>query len=284
MSLFKNATIGMILGCSLAGCGTYLPVMDLRHSDPARFNDFVRDVAIHVRCELRRAVKANTDGNPERLALLDRWAAKIALNMKVIDEGTVNPSFSGYNVPMSFVLAGTGSYRADATREMTITYFLTLHELITEDTAAPDLDERRLPIPCNTANDGGAPIGGDLGIEQTLESAFRTSDTKYIASDVIKGGPFDTITHHVNFTVVAGATATPTWKLVRVSADTSGTLLGANRTTYDDLLITLGPTELGTRQVLKNGARRTPVASSVLDQTFFTERLRSVLSTLAPNR
>jgi hypothetical protein len=280
MGRLSSVLIVTAFGCSLAGCGAVLPVMDVRHPDPAKFDNFVQHVAMHVRCELRKAVKANIGSDAKRLALLDGWAAKIALNMKVIDEGTVSPTLSGYNVPMSFVLTGTGSYKADATREMTMTYFLTLHELIYEGIVEPDLDERGLPTPCVTANDGLAPIGGDLGIEQTLESALHTSDSFYVDSDVIKGGPFDTITHHVNFTVVAGGTVTPTWKLVRFSADTSGTLLGANRTQYDDLLITLGPTQLGARQIAKNRLPLPPaVSSSELDQAFFTERLRSVLST-----
>ncbi|WP_143074646.1 hypothetical protein [Methylobacterium sp. ap11] len=261
--------------------------MDVRHPDPGDFSDFVQAVVLHVRCELRRALKANTLNNSQRLAILDKWSAKIALNLKAIDEGTANPNVTG--IPSAvFSIGATGSYKADATREMTMTYFLTVQELLTE--REPDgqlaIDPiSKLPTPCQNANDGFAPIGGDLGIEQTIAAAFTASDSFYSLSDVVQGGPFDTISHHVNFTVIAGATVTPTWKFVKVTADTSGTLLGANRTTYDDLLITLGPSQLGTRKLVKGGRVRVlePLSgTSELDQSFFVERLKTVFSSPRP--
>lgn len=267
-SIFGPLAVCLLVG----GCGSVLPVMDFRHPEGNRFDTFVESVAQHVRCELRRAIRANVYRDPKRLAVLRGWAAKIALNLKAVDEGSVNPSIAGSNVPMSFVFTATGQYKGDATREMTMTYFLLFSELLDEaDPAA--LDANHMPVPCRTANDGLAPIGGDLGIEQTLQSSLRSWDSMYVLSDQVQGGPFDTISHHVQFVVVAGGTATPTWKLVRVAIDPSGTLLNINRTTTDDLLITMGPTQLGSRRVAK--AERLP--STELDQSFFTERLRSAI-------
>ncbi|MGN8094749.1 hypothetical protein [Methylobacterium sp. 22177] len=285
----RNFRILIGLACSLAvsACGTTLPIMDVRHPDPGDFNDFVQNVVYHVRCELRRALKANTLNNPKRLAILKNWSAKIALNLKAMDEGTANPSVTG--IPSTiFSIGATGSYKADATREMTMTYFLTVQELLAE--REPDgqlaLDPiSKLPMPCQSADDGFAPIGGDLGIEQTMAAAFTASDNFYSLSDVVQGGPFDTISHHVNFTVIAGATVTPTWKFVKITANTSGSFLGANRTTYDDLLITLGPSELGTRKLVKGGRVRVLGAlsgSSELDQSFFVERLKNIFSSPRP--
>ena len=262
----------------LAGCGSTLPIMDLRHPDGPRFDTFVYDVAQHVRCELGRAVKANVYNDPKRLAVLRSWAAKVALNLKVVDEGSANPSVAVFNMPQTFVFAATGQYRGDATREMTMTYFLLLSELIDEQDPEA-LDANHLPVPCRSANDGFAPIGGDLGIEQTLESSLKSWDSMYVLSDRVQGGPFDTISHHVQFLVVAGATATPTWKLVRLSADTSGNLFSLNRTTTDDLLITLGPTQLGSRKVA-TGYVRAAIPSQDLNETFLTERLRTAIRPL----
>jgi len=262
----------------LAGCGSALPIMDVRHPEGPAFDTFVDSVAQHVRCELGRAIKANVYNDPKRLAILRSWAAKIALNLKVVDEGSVNPTVAVFNAPQSFVFSAAGQYKGDATREMTMTYFLLLSELI--DEPDPDaLDANHLPVPCRSANDGFAPIGGQLGIEQTLESSLKSWDSMYVLSDRVKGGPFDTITHHVQFLVVAGATATPTWKLVRFSADTSGSLLGLNRTMTDDLLITMGPTQLGSRKVAKGYVRST-ISSQELNETFFTERLRTAIRPL----
>ncbi|WP_331293266.1 MULTISPECIES: hypothetical protein [Methylobacterium] len=266
----------------LTACGSTLPIQDIRHPDSNEFADFVQHVALHVRCELRRALKANIGKDQRLIKMTQKWAAKIALNIKAIDEGAAGPNVIGMPNP-SFLFTAAGSYKADATREMTMTYFLTVKELLEEQSPADDPDINpvtQLPNPCQSADDGFAPIGGDLGIAETMQAAFTSTYSVHSLSDVIKDGPFDTISHHVNFTVVAGATATPTWKLMRVSANTTGTLLSANRTSYDDLLLTIGPTQLDKRKLL-NGP--IPSGTSELDQSFFAERIRTIFSTPRPS-
>jgi hypothetical protein len=51
----------------------------------------------------------------------------------------------------------------------------------------------------------------------------------------------DTVTHEIKFVIVSSGTVTPTWKLVKVSANTTGTLFNTGRTRTHDLIITIGP-------------------------------------------
>ena len=51
----------------------------------------------------------------------------------------------------------------------------------------------------------------------------------------------DTVTYEIKFIIVSSGNITPTWKLIKFSANTAGTFFGAGRTRTHDLIITLGP-------------------------------------------
>jgi hypothetical protein len=51
----------------------------------------------------------------------------------------------------------------------------------------------------------------------------------------------DTVTYEIKFVIVSSGNVTPTWKLVKVSANTSGTFFSTGRTRTHDLIITIGP-------------------------------------------
>ncbi len=274
MRAILSAIVLLTIAALMSGCGAELPVMSISHPKGSQFDTFVKGIATHVRCELGRSIKAKFLNDKVRQKLMQGWAAKIALNLKVIDEGTASPSVSGFTTPMRFIGSLAGNYKADATREMTITYFVLIDELVRDEDAGT-FDVYGNPRKCPVEQED--PISGELGIDQTLESALRSWDSMHVLSDHIKGGPFDTISHHVSFVALTGVTATPTWKLKNVSADTSGTLFGANRTTTDDLVITLGPSQLGSRKTDRKLASFVG-GSSELDQSFFLERLKGVIN------
>lgn len=52
----------------------------------------------------------------------------------------------------------------------------------------------------------------------------------------------DTVTYEIKFVIVSSGSITPTWKLVKVSANTAGTFFSTGRTRTHDLIITIGPT------------------------------------------
>jgi hypothetical protein len=93
-----------------------------------------------------------------------------------------------------------------------------------------------VPVPC---------IAGTLGIESTLQAALQAWHGFGTLSDRIKSGPFETVTHKVSFQVTGGASTTPTWTFTDVTVNPSPTFLSGTRTRTDELLITMGPTQLG---------------------------------------
>lgn len=252
-----------------ASCGTTLPVMDMNHQTDAKFKLFVQSIAQHVKCELQRAVAVEYEpSDPNRRILYD-WAAKVALTIRARDESALNANLSVLDRLLEFTFAATGRLEANGTREMTMTYYLPFNEL---------LDNKKIvqshlrTQDCDAGRERSViePIAGNLGIHQSLKAALETWDISRTLSDRLEGGPFDTITHHVTFVVIGGGTVTPSWRLVRVSANTAQSFVSATRTRTDELLITIGPTQLGTRK------QRSP--SNALDQSFQIERLRSVIN------
>lgn len=74
-----------------------------------------------------------------------------------------------------------------------------------------------------------------LPSEGVTSGSGGTSDS----SGTTKG---QSISYDVKFIIVSSGSVTPTWKLVRITANTSGTLFSAGRTRTHELIITIGPT------------------------------------------
>ena len=94
-------------------------------------------------------------------------------------------------------------------------------------------------------------IESDLGIKDWLLGAMFVNDL--LPSEGVtsgSGGTSDSsgttkgqsISYDVKFIIVSSGSVTPTWKLVRITANTSGTLFSAGRTRTHELIITIGPT------------------------------------------
>ncbi len=251
----------------LAGCGAALPVMDYSHRSDKDFATFVSSIAQHVRCEMRHAVALEyAPHDPNRKVLYD-WAAKIALTIRAFDKGNFNPGVSWTNGVGVLKTSVGAQVETNGTREMTMTYYLPFNELI-PSRDAPDAYGKT--IDCSKISDDGEPIAGNLGIDSTLQAALSSWDGFGTLSDRIEGGPFETITHKASFEVTGGMSATPTWTFSNVTVNPDPSLLSAKRTRTDELLITMGPTQLGERK------ERTP--SAALNQSFEIERLRDVLN------
>jgi hypothetical protein len=255
----------LLVGATVLGsCGASLPIMRLQYSTEERFKEFVKGIALHVKCELANAVaREYSPYDPKRKALF-KWAARVALTIRALDKGDFNPGVSVFNTAATRTLAVGGAFETNGTREMTMTYYLPFDELL-QGRKVP-VERRELPNCDIITSETGISdvIAGNLGIHETLKAAFETWDAGLTLSERIKEGPFDTITHHVTFQVIAGGSATPTWKLVNVTVNNTSPFLSATRTTTDELLITVGPKALGDRKEL--------------DTSFGIERLRSVIN------
>jgi hypothetical protein len=125
-----------------------------------------------------------------------------------------------------------------------------------------------LPAPCPHEN--GIFIESDLKLREWLEDVMLPAYVQggivpnyadALAKEEKAGKKKDVISHEVTFVIVYGANITPTWKLVRVSANTgSPFFFGATRTNTQDLVITMGPPQDGG---LSTAAQNTILAAQI---------------------
>lgn len=252
----------------ISGCGASLPIMDLQHQGERKFSQFVRSIAEHVRCEMHKTVATEYNPNDPKRKILYDWAAKVALTIRALDKGTISPSLTGLVNAGRVPIAAGVSLETDGTREIVLTYYLPFNELLP---ARDAIDSQGRKLDCSHISGEVEPIAGNLGVDQTLAAALEAWDANGTLSDRIAGGPFETVTHHVIFQVVQSGNVTPSWKFTNITINPSGQLLSASRTRTDELQITMGPTQLGTRKEL-------PGPSPALNQAFDIERLRSAVA------
>jgi hypothetical protein len=250
---------------SLCGCGLNTPSLDPEYKDKYQAVTFTAAIANHVHCELRQAVKEiySTGATP----WLADWAAKVALTVTVDEKSSLNPGVAltslypgavtnfanktSATTPQSFNLGFGGLFAADATRVESVTFYIIFKDLLAEPTDAKAC-----------SRDDPAAIAGDLHIFEGLNSGLvMAAIPNAVSAPYINGGPLDTITHHVTFEVDASGNATPTWRLVNVSASANSPLLSAGRIRKDDLLITMGPTQLSSAGRTTKKQQRIPSAS-----------------------
>jgi hypothetical protein len=107
-------------------------------------------------------------------------------------------------------------------------------------------------------------LESSLGIQDWLEGAIITdlligSQNAPVAKSSKSGGAggssggggggslkTDAFSYEIKFVIVSSGNVTPTWKLVQVSANTSGTFFSTGRTRTHDLIITIGPSDNNT--------------------------------------
>jgi hypothetical protein len=224
-----------------------------------------------------KALKNNGLKPTRRLVWLDAWGAQITLTLTIDEKSSLNPGVV-FNTPMigsttyfpnntlktpfsvatpqSYNLGLGGQFSADATRKETLSLYIGFDQFmgnlskqfvegsLSQNKVASLLIEATAQCP----NENGIFIQSDLKLKEWMEDVTlpaREQEGLDYASALAaeaKAAKKDVISHEVTFVIVYGGNITPTWKLVRVSADTgSGTFLGATRTKTQDLVITMGP-------------------------------------------
>lgn len=210
------------------------------------------------------------------------WIAQLSLSFQVDESSALSPGIilntALPNVSRTF---GPGS-SVTISQSRSIGFGGTLSSTATRiDKFDPTYPISYLMIPngrnsvCRAGNDpfkkiGWAPdssspfiLEGDLGIKDWLAGAILTDvligsqsapgQTGKSAGGSSGGGGSggsggggqkpDTISYEIKFVIVSNGNVTPTWKLVEVSANATGTLFAAGRTRTHDLIITIGPND-----------------------------------------
>lgn len=261
-----RAVLLVAVSCNLGACGTTVPELQEFWGSSGDAADKVNLINSQVKCELEESVRqlleddaitAKINNTPLQLGWLRDWAAQVTLTLTIIESTSVNPGVAINNVmhsatttfgrtlittPQSFSmgLGVSGSSAATRTDAMTAIYRLS-------DFANGPAHRDRTCIPNHTAK-GFLFIQSDLKLKEWLYEALLPQVTGIVqfpstANANVKSG---FITHDVKFQIVSGANATPTWKLVQVTANTTSPFFNTTRDRTQDLLITLGPIQPGT--------------------------------------
>ena len=243
------------------------------------------EIRKRIQCDLKEAVQeANTYssieiaslhgpdiGKPKPLVPMD-WGATVALSLEVDEFSALNPGVS-FNTtypnlisypaaatalgaipatltPQSFNFGFGGTLSSTATRTDTFNPYYSVKFLMKPNT--PDsvcVSYQNDPFVQNhqtPATSSPLIIESDLGIKDWLVGSMFTT-TMLPPKGQSPGKP--PIQYEIKFVIITSANATPTWKLVRVSANAGGPLplFSTGRTRTHDLIITLGPVSGATR-------------------------------------
>lgn len=251
----------------LSGCGTYVPEIQEPWVSPGQGQVMVRDLVKHIHCEVEKAVKGVIEQDKEFAVAwnngkrdaewLETWGVQIALTLTIDESSNLNPgvtfntpiipanvAFPGLN-PISmgqiynFGLGGTLS--SGATRIDKLSTYFTVKQLLTEQKFCTEESQPSDPPKLSL-------LESDLRLEEWLADAVFIQGTKTaeFSSKAIEGQfKQNVISQEVKFMIVSSGNITPSWKLVRVSANPSS-FFGVNRTRTHDLTVTFGPNEVTT--------------------------------------
>lgn len=248
---------------TLAGCGFVVPEMQSfykanYHQEGIDESNLVGNIKCQLHYAIQDVFDEDENSKNQRLSYplastwLKDWGAQVNLKIAVDEKSNVSPGAilttpmqnvvttfpSGGPVtsPQSFGMGLGGALSGDATRTETIGFYYLFSDLQKEGRITKE----------SCAEENGLLIDSDLKIDQFMENKVLIAENPHLLSNLPgakpknPGSPFNTFTYEVSFIVVGGLSATPMWKLVRVSANTTGTFLGASRMRTDDLTITMG--------------------------------------------
>jgi hypothetical protein len=261
------------------------------------------EVEERIFCELRVAVGeaeryfVQTGSKTQKGLFPPDWGAQVALSLEVDESSALNPGVAINNVfPNAVHTFGPGTTGSVTTAQSanfgfgaTLSSTATRIDKFNPYWSIADLSKPILPTSsCYRANDpfisnGITPassspfiIESDLGIEDWLVGAMFVDriipSTPQKSSSSSGGGGGggggggakpESISIEIKFVIVSNGNATPTWKLVRVSANTTGTSFSLGRTRTHDLIITIGPNSQQTNnshlaQQIGNANRASP--------------------------
>lgn len=267
----------MAIALSLQGCGTYVPEIQEfwgARSEPNVRGDatyIVNKIAGQVACELARAVqqvyadrppdlelKSGTQlepgqplpPKPRDLSWFETWSVQATLTLTILEQSTLSAGLASNTIlnnatttfgktvittaQSSALGFGIGGSTA-ATRTDKLSLFFSVRDL---KNARSAIGRSCIPPPQNAT----LFVQSDLKIYDWLQAALLP-DSAWIIDYANNATAQNVIQHDVKFQIVTNGSITPTWKLVRFNANTSGQFFSLDRDRTQDLLMTFGPTQ-----------------------------------------
>lgn len=255
----------LVAASQLVSCGMYVPPKSFQSDTPnpeppyhTAQGDYENKIVVHLLCEISNGIaKANDSFHLPWLVSPD-WGTAVTLTITAQEQSGLSPGVSfikplpnvvtpfpiGGNVSssQSFTLGLGGSGSANATRTETIQFTFVNSALFAV--------AQKFPSTCKEYMDG-AMIDGDLEIRQFIYD--KAIVARMGNASLYEGTPsnpaiawqwpiYNTFTETINFVSSLSGNVTPSWKLARFSDNTgAGTLVNAQRTYTNQLVITIGP-------------------------------------------
>lgn len=253
----------------LTACGTYVPDIQEFWGAPKDATIKVNKIAGQVTCELHKAVQQVFHDNATRtgsyprfeaepgqtppkyqtLEWFDSWVVQVNLKLNIVEDTSLTPGVSlntvmpsavttfpgaaAVTTPQSYATGLGATLSSTATRTDQLNMFFTVHELRGGRSA------RELPCTTSPAR-ADFFVQSDLKIYDWLSAALLPQYTDIVDIGANTSAQ-NTIIHDIKFEIVSDGSVDPTWKLVRVSANTSPNLLSAGRDRTQELIITFSP-------------------------------------------
>lgn len=231
------------------------------------------EIKKQVYCELKDAVQTVNQievssgphgklGPPKKGPLPPEWGVQVSLSLQVDKSAALNPGVAFNQVMPNAIKAFGPGNTVTTPQSLNLGFGATLSSTATRvDTFDPYWTIDYLMIPekpysvCRKGNDPFEQLGwtpaasspfileSDLGIKEWLQGAMLVDSLLHSVGTPSGAGAKkpDTVTYEIKFVIVSSGNVTPTWKLVKVSANTSGTFFSTGRTRTHDLIITIGP-------------------------------------------
>jgi hypothetical protein len=248
-SKIGSASLALAVACALAACGLYTPDKDPFTSDApvgpdqkhTRQGSYESGIVDHITCEVSQALAQAADKYSLPWLYKD-WGTAVTLSITVEDQTGLSPGISSLQ-PLNNVLfpfATGGTVVSPQSSSLSIGGTASVNGLRTE-IIQYTVRNRDAIAHSNCGNVGeGILIDGDLKIREFVFDKVQIAAAGNGLWD-LKNPPYNTWTEEITFVSSYGASATPTWKLARLSANTSSNLVVAQRTNTNDLVLTLGP-------------------------------------------
>lgn len=216
------------------------------------------EIKKRIYCDLKEAVQAVNSievstgpydklGAPKKGIIPPKWGVQISLSLQVDESSALNPGLTFDElISSSFSLGLGGTLSSTATRIDKFNPSWSIAYLMKPDTSHSVCKAGNDPFEqmrWQPASSSPFILQSDLGIKEWLQGAMFTDVLLHSVGSPGGDTKPDTVSYEIKFAIVSSGTVTPTWKLVKFSANTSGDFLSFNRTRTHDLIITIGPND-----------------------------------------
>jgi hypothetical protein len=275
----------LLLSLSLYGCGTFAPqIGEIWDDESNAAHTLEMKIKQKIYCELQSAVSHINDPTyrpPFRQFLGDKelkpakplpesWGVQMQLFLTVEENSSLNPGVA-FNTPIipgntrfpsniivqgpqAYALSLGGTLSSDATRTDKFSFYYLVKDLEGDQPACNQdkFDQEDL-------HGSSFLLESDLGIYKWLNNAMNIRSS--VGTSEPGSSQQEVMSYDIKFDVVSSGNITPTWKLVRVTANGTGNFFSTKRERTHEIILTFGPTAQPTSQAK---AKPTPSAKAKL--------------------